>query len=200
MIDLEEIKKKKKPIDEEGNNSSDETSSEDNEDNDQNFIDKWEQNSFSSQKKANVFSELKDSVKDAINNIKNATAIFTKKEQLRTLDREVGGTEENYEEASKKNDMDQDLWDIKEIGQKAPIEEITFESSQNESFIHDKKTKRGKRRARKMGPMMLNNSSSEPDKKLSFREKVKQFRTMKQQDNSLDDGGYEQGGSGGISM
>ena len=184
MIDLEEIKKEKKPEDEDAN-----------EDDDENFIDKWEQNSFSADKKANVFDELKSAVKDAVGKLKDATEIFSKKKQLRTLDREVGGTESDYDEASKKNDMDKDLWDLKEIGSKAATEEIAFESSQNESFIHDKKTKRGKKRGRRVGAMILNNAPpSASDKKLTFGEKIKQVRTMKQDRGN---GGYEQDGNGG---
>lgn len=187
MIDLEEVKKRKKLVDE---------------DDDENFIDKQEQNSFSADKKATVFDELKSAIKDAAGKLKDATEIFSKKKQLRTLDRETGGTEADYDEASKENNMDQDLWDLKEIGSKVS-EEIPFESSQNESFIHDKKTKRGKRRAKRVGPMVLDNAApSAGDKKLTFGEKIKQIRTMKQ-DRSPDIGyGGQDGGrgDGGMSM
>ena len=129
MVDLKEIKKKKKPEDKNNDFSNNEDA---NEDNDENFIDKREQNSFSTDKKTTVFDELKNAVKDAVAKLKDATEIFSKKKQLRTLDREVGGTEADYDEASKKNDVDKDLWDLKEIGSKV-TEEIAFESSQNES-------------------------------------------------------------------
>jgi len=189
MIDLEEIKKKKKPVDED-----DENTDEDGE----NFIDKRKQNSFSADKKSNVFDELKDTIKDAASKLKGATEIFNnKKKQLRTLDRETGGVEADYDEASKKNDMDKDLWDLKEIGSKT-TEEIPFESSQNESFIHDKKTKRGRRGKRKMGAMILNNNAL-PDKKLTFGEKIKQIRTMKK-DRSFDVGYGQSGNDGGAMM
>ena len=42
--------------------------------------------------------------------------------------------------------------------------------------------------------MILNNASAVPDKKLSFGEKIKQVRTMKQ---DRIEGGYGQGGNDG---
>ena len=63
--------------------------------------------------------------------------------------------------------MDKDLWDLKELGSKV-TEEIAFENSQNESFIHDKKTKRGKKRGRR-------GKSQEKVKKSCPQRKVQAF-------------------------
>ena len=103
--------------------------------------------------------------------------------ELRSLDNEVGGLEVNYKKIAKQIDNDKDVWDENAIKITKEVHEIEeADKSESESFIHNTKTKKGRKRKKNMGPVDLDAASE--NRPISHVEKVKKSR----QDQSYKDG------------
>ena len=191
---IDEEKNKKNDDDKKDENGSvDEGGDEDDkkdEDSDQNFISNLT-GSNSQDKRNGIYQKLKDELGNVV--YKLHKAIRPINTELRTLDNEVGGLEEDQKAIDKKNNKDVDVWDNrgKEIAQQIAKTEEQREDN-NQSFIHAVKTgmfggKKSKKAHKHMGQVNLSKAADGDGKHPGFVERISKLK---------EDRGHEQGGIG----
>ncbi len=151
-----------------------------------------DQNFISDMANTHTVSETKSAIENICQKLKGELQKVTKtlreavrpvNTELRSLDKEVGGLEANYKKIAKKIDNDKDVWDKRAASLAKEAQEIEVaDKSESESFIHNAKTKKGKKRKKHMGPVDLDSASE--NRPTSYVEKVKKSR----QDQSYKDG------------
>jgi hypothetical protein len=112
--------------------------------------------------------------------------IITSKDQLRSLSREIGGLEVDYEKIQQESEVDKDPWDQDFDEANIAIEEdeeglgvgTEFDSSSYKSFIYKKKKGKGKK-GKKMGPMTLDDVGNKDMGHLEKLNKARKARLEK---------------------
>ena len=156
----------------------DEENDEENDDegDDQKFIDKANQN------RNDLYENLENDLATTTKKLKSVRPVNT---ELRSLDNEIGGLEEDYEAIAKATEKDKDIWESRTENIAAGAEAAEEQNEEeNESFIHMVKTGmyRGKRKKRKRSMGQVDLSESTENEQQNHAERIKAERMSKKGD------------------